>query len=167
MARDGEVWRQVSGWPYSVSDLGRVRNDRTNHILTPSPHSHGYHKVSLCCEGHRRDVYVHHLVLNEFVGPAADEEECNHKNGDKADNRLENLEWVTRGQNAKHAVHTGLYIPARGTRIGVAKLNPEAVKVIRFLSARGKTAAELARAHGVSQRTVKQVINRETWRHVA
>lgn len=164
-----EEWMQVEGWPYSVSDQGRVRNDRTGHVLRPAKHNCGYRHVALCEGKKRRRAYVHHLVLEAFVSPRPEGEETNHKNGNKADNRLANLEWVTRSANASHAARTGLrdYSSITGVGCWKAKLTPRSVREIRDRYANTDVSSyTLAREYGVSPRAVRMAIHGETWAHV-
>ena len=95
-----ERWLPVLGFPpYEVSDLGRVKNSCTGKILKGYKKKTGYVRVSLSINGWVRIVYVHQLVLLAFSPPESDGLEANHKNSVRGDNRLSNLEWVTRAEN--------------------------------------------------------------------
>lgn len=172
MAR-AEEWRAVEGWPYEVSDQGRVRRSepgqgaQSGRVLVPEERHGGYLRVVLHRNGSPQGFLVHHLVLEAFVGPRPEGMECNHRDGDKADNRPENLEWVTRTDNIRHAEENGLRADRRGHRNGNSKLNPVAVKVIRhFLKKPGYTKARIARAYGVSRQTISDIAAGRTWIHV-
>ena len=103
-----EVWRRVSGFQnYDVSTMGRVL--RRGKFLSGCAGTGGYATVTLRSRGRRKTAYLHRLVLEAFVGKCPDGHECNHKNGDKLDNRLENLEWVTPKENTNHAIRIGLW----------------------------------------------------------
>lgn len=108
-----EEWRPAYGYEglYEVSDLGRVRGVVKGIVLRPNPARHGYLQVTLCQGGRRRTIAVHRLVLASFSGPFAVGEESNHLNGRKDDNRLANLEKVSRLGNVRHAIGSGLYDP--------------------------------------------------------
>ena len=110
-----EEWRPVvghEGW-YEVSDHGRVRRvrpataTRIGYILNPYVW-HGYRYVRLQQDGVKYVCRVHRLVLAAFCGPCPPQHEANHKNGNKADNRPDNLEWITRSENMIHAWAIGL-----------------------------------------------------------
>lgn len=115
MGSEREVWKSIPGYEgiYEVSDLGRVRSlDRIvehlggerrveGRIRKLTANSDGYLGVNLCKDGSTRRKRVHRIVLEAFVGPPEDGQECCHNNGDPADNRLENLRWGTAVENAK------------------------------------------------------------------
>lgn len=82
---------------YSISNLGNVRNDKTGRILKVYIKPSGYMQVQLG----RRTIpqYVHRLVAKAFILNPEDKPQVNHINGNKQDNRVENLEWVTAREN--------------------------------------------------------------------
>lgn len=107
-----EEWRPVVGFErsYAVSSLGRVKNiDREvrcargvrrvrERVLALEAHYRGYSRVMMGGSHY----FVHRLVANAFLDPAHTTEVVNHKNGDKSDNRVENLEWNTFSENTQH-----------------------------------------------------------------
>lgn len=101
-----EKWKPVLGYEglYEVSDLGRVRSfwySRTGKVLSPGLKNNGYYSVTLSKEGKKKTFSVHGLVYTSFNGPLPDGMTIDHINGDKRDNRLENLQLLTRGDNAR------------------------------------------------------------------
>jgi hypothetical protein len=86
---------------YSVTEDGRVFSHHRDIWLTPYKVGAGYHRVGLFYHGKSHNKYVHRLVAETFLG-ASNGREINHKNGNKTDNRVVNLEWVTRSQNNQH-----------------------------------------------------------------
>lgn len=103
-----EVWVWVHG-PYFISNCGNVRKGHTP--ILAARDRWGYPMVNVNCkDGVRRRVFVHKLVAEAFHGPRPVGHEVNHKNGNKADSRASNLEWVTRSENEKHAYRTGLKV---------------------------------------------------------
>lgn len=104
-------WREIKDSPaYKVSDDGRVINSSTGKILKPQV-SNGYSTVTLCdAKGqHRRSV--HRLVANEFISNSENKPFVNHIDGDKQNNKSDNLEWCTGSENMKHAYRIGLQKP--------------------------------------------------------
>ena len=100
-----EIWHkcEVPFTRYEVSNLGRVRNARTDLVLRPRKRRDGYLDVMLFYKGQAKRCLVHKLVATAFVEGWREGLEVNHKNGVKTDNRDENLEWVTRSENNQHA----------------------------------------------------------------
>lgn len=178
-----EHWKPVVGYEgyYEVSDLGRVkrvssigRNTYAGRLLTIVHKANGYCQVDLCKNSVRSCKSVHRLVLEAFVCPCLPGSQCNHKNGDKADNRLENLEWVTPWQNTHHAIEELDVWPSHppplhvGSDVHTAKLTEEQVKEIRSLYATGRyTQSELGQSFGVNKEQINRIINRKAWKHVA
>ena len=112
-----EFWRPIVGYEglYEVSNAGRVRRVGNGHgvrlgrILRAAVGSHGYLTVALYRGDSRpRSVMVHGVVAAAWLGPRPEHHEVNHRNGQKTDNDLRNLEYVTASGNRRHAYMTGL-----------------------------------------------------------
>lgn len=167
-----EEWRTVEGWPYEVSSLGRVRRSgracatRPRFLLKAWPNPQGYMRVGLRRGGERQQkFFVHRLVAFAFHGTPQSGQVPNHKNGIKADNRAENLEWVTPRENNLHAYEVGLM--GRGQAHGMALLREAEVLEIRRRYAEERCSQQsLADEYGVSQALVSQIIRRKVWRHI-
>jgi len=178
-----EIWKDVKGYEgiYQVSSKGRVmrvvggQGVQAGHIMKATRQKSGYLYVGLRRDGKpQRVMRVHRLVLGAHVGPApSPAHQGNHKNGDKDDNRVKNLEWVTASENVRHAFDVlGREPPVapvlRGEANGNVRLARRQVCQIRKLYATGKhTQRELAELFGVSQTTIGEIVRRETWKHVS
>lgn len=168
-----ERWMPVVGYEgvYSVSDHGRVKS-----LARPFPSTKkekilkggkvkGYRIIGLCWYGVRYQRGVHRLVLDAFVGSS--ELECNHINGIKDDNRLENLEWVTKSENMLHSIHILGNINPSGEDNASSKLTENDVISIRYQYASGViTYKDLGVEFKVSQGTIGEIVRRRTWKHV-
>ena len=99
------------------------------------------------------------------MGPRPEGMECRHLNGDRKDNRIENLRWGTRAENAQDRVIHGT--DSKGERSGQAKLTEWDVVAIRSLAESEIPRDIIAEAHQVSQSTVSEIYTRQTWRHLA
>ena len=95
-------YRKISGFPYSVSDNGTVRNDRTGNFVKPVLSNSGYYRVRLWEHGKGKNFFVHRLVAVAFVPNQNNKPEVNHIDGNKTNNVFTNLEWVTGAENKKH-----------------------------------------------------------------
>jgi hypothetical protein len=152
-----QVWRNIEGCPgYQVSSMGRVRSPKI--ILQPVTDSDGYVCVSLPT-GKKR---IHILVARAFLPNPNQHPIVNHKDGNKRNNTVSNLEWCDNDYNMRHAAETGLM--ASGERHGLAELSAAKVSMINSLYREGKTQAELARMFKVNQSTISRVLNKKTWR---
>jgi len=111
------VWKTIKGnSDYEVSSEGEVRSSkhRKTIILKPCLDTAGYLYVVLYQNGRRKNYIIHRLVLSAFISKCPEGKEANHLDGDKCNNRLENIEWVTRSENHLHAFRTGLKVPHSG-----------------------------------------------------
>ena len=175
-----EVWWTIPGSQgyYSVSSLGRVRSEpiqtsrigrQRGRVLKCHYDSKGYPQFAMSLPGgHRKTMKVHSAVASAFLGARPPGAQINHISGDKNDNSVTNLEYVSCRRNVRHAWENGLRTAEqlRGEGHGMAKLTADQVREIR--SSYGQvTAPELARRFGVTAQCIWMVLKRKTWRHVA
>lgn len=113
-----EIWKPIPDFPnYEVSNLGRVRSLKTNALLRPGLGGVGYLTVALYENGKAISKSVHQLVAETFISKPSTEFVVNHKDGNKTNNNVDNLEFVTRQQNNIHAYETGLNPHKKPVRI--------------------------------------------------
>lgn len=151
-----------------MSTLGRIRSlNKTDSMGRPhrgrlikQRTERGYKMVSLKCRGEQRTRYVHRLVLEAFVGSAPQGAQCCHNNGQRGDNRLENLRWDTPSNNARDRWEHGTML--RGGRHANAVLSAEQVMAIRrrLSHEMGKT---LAKEYGVTRAAISRIKHGHNW----
>lgn len=176
---DGEIWKDILGYEgyYQVSSMGRVRGiDRLNvkgkplegRVLKPAI-SMNYKCVALMKNRNHKTHKVHSLVCEAFLGKRDKGIECNHINGDKLDNRVENLEYCTRTENILHArkvLERKMISGCIGEKHGCSKLRNEDIINIRLLYSEGVLQIELARMFNVRQTSISNIVLRKSWRHI-
>ena len=132
-----EIWKDIKGFEgkYQVSNLGRVKS--VERISTTGQHLHekimktckdpgGYIFVAFYLNGKKKNYKIHRLVLESFNPVEGMEKlDCNHIDEDKSNNRLDNLEWLTRKENLNYGTHNKKIAEAHSVRILCVELNRE------------------------------------------
>ena len=99
-----EIWKVIAECPdYSVSNFGRVLNNKRNRVSRTTAKRNHYSKVTLSTNGNVKTLLIHRLVALAFVDGHFEGAFVNHKDGDKTNNMVTNLEWVTHQENMHHA----------------------------------------------------------------
>jgi hypothetical protein len=103
-----EIWKAVadSNGEYHISSHGRVKSYKKGKeiILKPSTHQNGYLQISLCRNKTSKTYYIHRLVAQTFIINDENKLTVNHKDGNKKNNHIDNLEWMTHQENVEHAI---------------------------------------------------------------
>lgn len=162
-----EDWKVVSGFnnKYYVSNFGRVWSDASCRILTIFTTNIGYSRVNLTINGKCNAHLLHRLVAKAFLPNLHNKSEVNHKDGNKSNNNINNLEWVTSSENKIHARDIGVL--SIGTSRPSAKVNEYIVQNIledRFVNF--LTQEKLSDKYNISRTAIRNIINRKTWKHV-
>lgn len=98
-----EIWLPIKNYNYEVSNLGNIRNKKNHNILTNFDYNRmGYIRVVLYKNNQRKRFFIHRLVAESFIPNPQNKGQVNHKDGNKQNNKLENLEWVTCSENGLH-----------------------------------------------------------------
>lgn len=176
---------------YMVSRSGTVFSNRTGKLrkLAPWLNSKGYEVVSLrFSDGSRSRALVHRTIARVFNGEPQRGQECRHLDGDKRNNRPNNLEWGTHSENMTDTVRHGTHISVakperiargdrhgsrtkpgrvpRGESSGTAKITEAQAREILMRALRGETISGIARSLAVPRGATKCVVQRKTWKHL-
>lgn len=165
-------WRLVAvngnSTGYMVSSTGKIMNTRTGKILDPMVSRKGYHQICMNCNGVYTNPMVHRVVAQAFIPNPENKPQVNHINGDKSDNRVENLEWVTCQENIDHAWATGLHKPRYGDDANASKYTEKQVhEVCKLLEQNKLLNTEIAKITGVDVYVISKIKCRNCWMHIS
>ena len=171
-----EIWKDFDEF-YEVSSQGNVRSkdrvvrstyggyyEKKGRILKQNMNGCGYLTVSLCYQGKNYSQRVHRLVALVFIENPEKKPKVNHKDANKLNNAVDNLEWCTQQENVTHAKELGLMV--RGQTAAGSKLNDISVMEIKHLIAIGCSNREIATLFKVHPGTIQCIRIGRNWSHV-
>jgi hypothetical protein len=172
-----EQWRPIRRFEhyYEVSNLGRIRSigtgqgRRTGRLINGWLNNHGYRHVELQVNNRGIAVLVHVLVTEAFLGPCPIFKEIDHIDGNKRNNVVSNLRYVTRSENmlARNERLRAAGLPLTGLQHGEhnpqAKLTKDQVSEIRRLYKEGMLQRELAEKFKVNRSAIGKIVRNERW----
>lgn len=173
---NNEIWKDIEGYEgsYQVSNLGRVKS-LSRVIKWSNSYRRVKEKIRSLSKGKEGYLYitlpnsthtVHRLVAKAFLNTDnISDKEVNHKNSNRSDNNVSNLEWLTHSQNVQDAKNKGNYknrVHLIGSNNHNSKLDEKNVENIRKLSTLF-SSLELAHIYSVNKSTINRVLNNKTW----
>jgi len=150
---------------YEISKEGVIRNLENKRVKSQYISSTGYYMVSFSYNNKSKPQRVHRLLLQTFKTNKNNYRFINHKDGNKLNNSLVNLEWCTHKQNMEHAFKTGL-INNTGIKNGMSKLNNSEVVEIKDLLKNGLSQQKIANKFNISRSAILKIHLGKTWCHV-
>jgi hypothetical protein len=187
-----EIWRpivsdDVKSNAYDVSNLGRVRGYldlpkgnqysgktrrwlkeprilKVNTTKDSTPERRGYGQICLQTPTGEKMFRVHLLVAKAFLLNSNNDNQVNHKNAIKCDNRLPNLEWSNHDHNHEHATVNGLR--QSGEKHWAARLTADTVRAIRVEYDAGVRQVDIARKFSLTRTAVWQIVHRHIWKSI-
>lgn len=149
---------------YTIDEHGSIYHISGRKIgtrITPK----GYVQTWLTENSKSKYRFVHRLIAETFIDNPECKKEVNHKDGNKLNNHISNLEWVTRHENIKHAFDTGLY---RSTEKSPnSKLTNDNITDIRQMIDSGKSLNSIGKMYGVNHATIRHIKLGLTWKRLA
>lgn len=130
------------------------------------PDTSGYLRVAMSVGGKTKHLLLHRVILCTYTVESLNSPlEVNHIDGNKLNNRLDNLEWVTRSENLKHAFRLGLN-SSKGELNGKAVINESQVIEIYHLCASGMANTEIAKLYGVTKSAIGKIKSKSNWEYL-
>lgn len=170
-----EVWKTVVYQGnvfdnFEVSNLGRIRNVKTGTLYKQHINKTGYPQVcvSLGSRSKKKIFKIHKAVAETFIPNPENKPEVNHKDGNKVNSRIDNLEWATYSENSQHAWDNGL-INSDGSKI-LRKLSDKQVEYIRNNYIPGDKefgCRALSRKFNMHHKTIESLLKNETYTDIA
>lgn len=158
---NGQIWAYPKG---GYASAGRWKEGR---FLRGWKIGNGYLVVSLYKNGKNNKFLVHRLVAETFIKNPNNYKEVNHLNGNRLDNSVSNLEWVSSKQNKKHAWNSGLYTH-KGENHYLTKFTEDDIREIRNSYKQGNISQyKLAKIYKVNQMTINCIVRYKTWKHIS
>lgn len=172
-----EIFKDIPNYEgiYKMSNNGNVKSfhkKKIGMILKPSKNNGGYLHVNLFKNKTGKHFDIHRLVAITWIPNPHNYPEVHHKNYNKLDNRVENLEWLTAKQHRANAIKNGRHfnfsiINHDGENNGRAKLKNNDISEIRQLYKNHKlTQTKLGKKFGVSQAQIGLIVNNKSWKHL-
>ena len=165
---------------FLITNDGRVFSEMTNKFLKPAKDANGYLRYAFKYNDKHTTFKAHRLVAECYLDNPLNKPQVNHKDGNKQNNNVDNLEWCTNKENMQHAIENGLFNPKdkpkhksinktikKGELNGCSKLTESEVLEIRSkFKPRVYTREMLALEYNVKASTIKDVILRKSWKHI-
>jgi len=166
-----EIWKDVVGYEglYQISSHGRVKSFqprwKKDRILRPLIGL--YFFFTLTKNGVPKTNHLHRILMMAFKWVDGCENlTVNHKNGNKLDNRFENLEWCTTSENILHAFESGLTVAPKGSKRWNSILSEQDIPAIRKMNLEGVKIKSIASQYNVTEGAIYGITRGVTWRHV-
>lgn len=165
-----EIWKDIKGYEgsYQISNLGRAKSfkSKTEKIMRFSKAGRNYDTICLMQNGKVNRQYIHRLVAIHFLENPTNLREVNHKDGNKQNNNVNNLEWVSLIDNLKHAREV-LGFVYRGEKHYATKLkDSDIVDIIKKYRTGNYTYKQLSSIYNIGDRGIQKIVTRKRWSHV-
>ena len=176
-----EIWKDIKDFEgmYQVSNFGRFKSlSRLKNCGIYGKYMHkefimkqnerkGYLSILLYkSNDYKAKLPSHVLVANHFIENNEDKRTVNHIDGNKKNNKISNLEWLSDSEQQLHAVSIGLRENAIGEKSNFSKLTEKSVLEIRKLFKNNISINEISKIYNISKNNIRYIVNRVTWKHI-
>jgi predicted XRE-type DNA-binding protein len=167
-----EIWKDIEGYDgkYQVSNFGRIvtfKRYSEGRILKQYFDRHNYLYVILTKNSIPKTIKCHRIVANAFILNPENKATVNHRDSNRSNNCVDNLEWATSSENSVHAIKFGKTNFCYGEKQWQSKLKKEQVLEIRALWEKGQTTQRsIAKMYDVHFSHVSDIIRRKRWKHI-
>lgn len=158
------MWKQIKDSHYEINEQGTIRNTRTGKIRNSFLRKDGYLGVQLYMNK-VVNFQLHRLIAEAFIDNPNNKPCVNHKDSNRSNNALTNLEWVTKQENIVHGYRSG-YASNKGSKNGFSKLTEKTVIEIRNKHHSGISYKTLAVMYNISYGAIAGICNRVSWKHI-
>ena len=168
-----EIWRGIKGYEgwYSVSSLGKIKSHKRigrteDKISKTEIKGNKYRQVNLSKKSISKTYRIHKLVACAFFGECPKNKEINHKDTNKSNNSISNLEYVTHKKNMNHAYENNLIPILKGKNHPMAKLIDADIYKIRDMRADGFSYRIIAKKFKVALQVIWRIVHIQSWKHI-
>jgi hypothetical protein len=165
-------FREYKG--YRVYANGNIASSKNpSKLLKPVPNNCGYGRVTICSEGTKRLIFVHRIIAELFLSKPSGADQINHKDKNKTNNSVNNLEWVTCSENHLHSFKNGRAGSNANKNGGISgiknhqsKLNDKLVLEIYDMTQHKVPQRQIAAHYNINQALVQRIAHKRVWRHL-
>ena len=169
-----EDWINLQNYEeyYEISNIGNIRRkegtfNRKIKNLGLRKHSGGYLYFQITINNISKNLTYHRVMAQHFIPNPENKPFVNHKDGNKLNNSLDNLEWVTASENMRHAYDTGLEVGKKGEEHHNSKYKEEEIKNIKLLFKNGVSRKEISKLYPKMHiNYLTLIINNKRWSHI-
>lgn len=153
---------------YFATEDGRIWSRKTNKYVKERIGPRGYYMVNLSIDGKCKTFTLHRLIANAFLPNTENLSQINHKDGNKLNNNVSNLEWCSARYNTRHALDNNLAHRARGNKTKHGKFNEQDIRDIRtMINQNHLKCSQVAKLYNVTKSAIQQIIWKKTYYYIS
>lgn len=168
IVRRKHMFKNIPGHPdYSVNENGEIKSNRRNKLLTSYNNRYGYVTFGIRKNKKKKIITAHQAVALTFIPNPENKSQVNHKDGNKKNNHISNLEWATPSENIKHAFDNGLITKPKGELHGKSILTEKDVILICERLQDGWRNKDIAEDMNINIKTISNIRSGHRWDHIS